>query len=460
MSSLYVPSFSRRSLLAGMGVGAGALGLAACGAPNANDTDTSNPIREGFTQADVDVPSEYADRTAILFWAPFTGNNFEALQKQLSAFNESQEDIVAVAESQGTYADLHQKFTASLQAKSVPDIVCFQEMQWITYFLSGALAPLDSYFDDEWSLDVYLQNFTAESMAAGSTYVVPFARSTPLFYYNKDIYRKVGLPEDGASTWDDLVEFGSELAKVDVDGHALATIAFSASDVYYSQADLWAFDGAFAMESEVTVNNESSLKCFEFQRKFIHDDGFGYVAQQPTSDFSAGLTAGIRASTASLTGIISEAPFEVGCAFMPGKVNVPTKVPMGGSGLSMVRTESQERQDACAELFRFLADPENSAQWHADTGYVPIVAAAQETSIVRDLVAEKPNYGVALAQLDNAQTSDRTSWFPRNVTEAATAIDQIQADNADVQSTLDSLADRLQEELDDNADKIAEVLGE
>lgn len=459
MSQLSLPPFSRRTLLASLGVGAAGLSLAACGAPG-GDSDPDSPTREGFGQADADIPSEYSDRTAILFWAPFTGNNFEALQRLLTKFNESQDDIVAVAESQGSYGDLHQKFTAALQAKSVPDIVCFQEMQWMTYYFSNAIAPLDDYFDDDWSMDVYLQNFTTESYADGSVYVIPFARSTPMFYYNKDRYREVGLPEEGPETWDDILEFAPELAKIQVDGQQLSTIAFSMSDIYYSQADLWAFDGAWAMENTVVVNDERGVECFENDRKFIHDDGFGYVTQEPTTDFGAGLTAGARASTASLKAITSEAPFEVGCAFMPGKVNVPTKVPMGGSGLQLVRSDSKERQDACVELFRFLADPENSAQWHADTGYVPIVEAAQETDIVRDLVADDPNYGVALAQLENAQTSDRTSWFPGNVNDAATAVASIQGDNADVQSTLDALAAKMQEVLDDNADAIASVLGE
>lgn len=457
MSQLSIPPFSRRSLLTGLGAGAAGLGLAACGAPGGDD-DADDPVRDGFTQADVDVPAEYSDRTVILFWAPFTGNNLAAVQRQLEMFNESQDEIVAVVESQDGYDGLHKKFTAALQGQSVPDIVCFQEMQWMKYYLSNAFAPLDDYFDDEWNLDVYIQNFTTESMAAGRTYVIPFARSTPLFYYNKEQYRQAGLPEEGPETWDDLADFGAELAQIKVDGRPLPTVAFSSSDVYYSQADLWAFDGAFAMENNVTVNDEHGFECFEFHRKFIHDDNFGYLAQEPSTDFGTGITAGIRASTASLGAITSEAPFEVGCAFMPGKVNVPIPVPMGGSGMQLVRSDSKERQDACAELFRFLADPENSAQWHADTGYVPIVKASHDTDIVQNLVAEDPNYGVALDQLEYAQTSDRTSWFPQNVNDAATAIATIHADNADVQPTLDSLAKKLQQVLDDNADDIAKLI--
>src|SRR5699024_6304493 len=170
-------TLSRRNLLAAMGLGAGAAGLAACGAPGGGGDAGDGSVRDGFSQADLTVPSEYEGRTPILFWAPFTGTNYEVLSKLFTDFNESQDEIVAIAESVGSYADLNQKFTASLQARTVPDIVCFPEMQWLQFHQSGALAPLDGYFDDEWNLDVYLDNYVAEGKAAGETYTVPFARS-------------------------------------------------------------------------------------------------------------------------------------------------------------------------------------------------------------------------------------------------------------------------------------------
>src|SRR5690625_7382586 len=86
----------------------------------------------------------------------------------------------------------------------------------------------------------------------------------------------------------------------------------------------------------------------------------------------------IRASTASLTGLTADSSFEVGCAFIPGQVHAPTEVPTGGAGLAIVRSDSKERQDACAELFRFLAQPEMAAEWHRDTGYIPIVEERSE----------------------------------------------------------------------------------
>ncbi|MGO1285668.1 MAG: ABC transporter substrate-binding protein [Brachybacterium sp.] len=451
--------FSRRRLLAAMGLGAGAAGLAACGAPAGGDDSAEGSVRDGFSQADLTVPSEYEGRTPILFWAPFTGTNYEVLSKLFADFNASQDEIVAIAESVGGYADLNQKFTASLQARTVPDIVCFPEMQWLQFHQSGALAPLDDYFDDEWNLDVYLENYVAEGKAGGQTFTVPFARSTPLFYYNKTRYIEAGLPEEGPETWEDLALFAPELAKIDVDGRPLSAIAFSA-DAWHGQADIWGFGGANATDDfQVTISDDKGVEWLEWMRKFIHDDGYGYLAKDSGTDFASGLAAGWRGSTASLTGqtAATEGVFEIGTAYMLSKEGEQKQVPTGGSGLHIVRSDSQDRQDACAELFRFLAQPEKAAEWHVGTGYVPIVKGSEETQVVKDQVAANPNYGVALRQLENARTADYTNWDQGSVTEIGAAMGQVFGDNADPAPVLEALAAELQETLDDNRENYEAV---
>jgi sn-glycerol 3-phosphate transport system substrate-binding protein len=450
---------SRRSVLSGLSLGAAGLALGACGSPGAGDNDPSDPIREKFSQARTSIPAKYRGRTPIVFWAPFSGINYEAVQSIFEKFNESQDEIVALAESQTDYNSLNQKFTAAIQARSVPDIVCFPEMQWLQFCFAGALARLDDYFDDEWNLDVYIQNYVGESVAGGHTYVIPFARSTPLFYFNRDRYREAGLPEEGPKTWDDLADFAPELAKIQVSGKPLAAVAFGSADSWFAQADIWAFGGHNAEGLKVTMNDERGVEWLEWQRRFIHEKHFGYMAQSSDTDFTTGLVAGARQSTAALRNLTEQAGFDVGCAFMPGQVEVPTQVPTGGSGLSIVRSDSKDRQDACAELFRFLAEPENSAQWHRDTGYVPIVEAAKDTKIVKDLVAQNPNYGVALDQLENAHTADASNWFRASANEIEEGLTTVYGDNADPKHALDTIAEAVQKILDENHDDLQEVIG-
>lgn len=452
-------SIARRSLLSALGLGAAGLGLAACGAPGGGD-DADSPTRKGYGQADVKIPAEYKDRTPVLFWAPFTGVNYSVVQELFTAFNESQDEIVAIAESQGGYADLNKKFTAALQAKSVPDIVCFPERQWMQFYFSQALAPLDDRFDGSWNLDVYLDNYVEEGRAAGKTYVVPFARSTPLFYFNRTRYAELGLPEEGPKTWDQLAEFGKELQGIEVSGKKLAALAFSATDGWYAQSHIWAWGGSNSQDYDITIGQQPGIDWLTWQRDFIHSQKLGYMAKDSMTDFTTGLAAGVQGSTASLRGLTEAAKFDVGAAFMLGKQEEETACPTGGSGLSMVRTDSEDRQAAVAELFRFLAEPENSALWHKGTGYVPIVKAARETQTVTDLVAENPNYGVALDQLKNAKTADRINWFQASITEIEAAQARVYGDNAEPKEVLAELTGKLEKIMDDNREDLEKVLAE
>ena len=54
----------------------------------------------------------------------------------------------------------------------------------------------------------------------GKTYAIPFQRSTPVFYYNKDAFREAGLdPEAPPTTWDEMIEVGKQLTVKDANGN-------------------------------------------------------------------------------------------------------------------------------------------------------------------------------------------------------------------------------------------------
>lgn len=454
-------TLTRRHLLYAMGLGAGSAALAACASPVSGGSDggASSNIRSDMSQAALaEVPSQYQGRTNILFWAPWTGGLFDGVSKLFTQFNDSQTDIYAAIESVGGYEDLNTAFTAALQAKAVPDMVCFPELQWLQFYFADALTPLDPYFDDEWNLDVYLQNFVGEGKAGDETYVVPFARSTPLFYYNKTLFEDLGLPVEGQYTWSQLREFGPEIASVSSAGQPVKTFAYGAGDAWFANSWLWAFDGVWSDGFDVMPEEDKVAELMTFVKDWVHADGHAYLSQAGHTDFQTGLVAAVHGSTASMRGLTEAVDFELGAAFMPGEVNQPPTVPTGGSGFSLVRTESQERQDATAELLRFLASPEMSGQWHIDSGYVPIVKAAVDEPAVVELHNSDPNFTVAIQQLENAQTVAPVNWFQAGTGALSQAFASIAGDNADVQATIDTLRGEYEEILEDNREDL-EALG-
>lgn len=456
-------SLTRRHLLTALGLGAGGATRAGCAGLATADSDsggeTSN-LRSEMSQAALgEIPSQYAGRTNILFWAPWTGQLFEAVSELFTKFNDSQEDIYAAIESVGGYADLNTAFTAALQAKAVPDMVCFPEMQWLQFYFAGALAPLDPHFDDEWNTDIYLPTYVEEGKAGEETYVVPFARSNPLFYYNKTLFNDLGLPVDTQYTWSQLREFGPEIASATTSGQPVKTFAYAGGGgAWNASAWLWAFDGEWSNGFEVMPDEEPIRELMTFAKEWVHVDGHAYSAQSAHTDFQTGLVAAVHGSTASMRGLTEAVDFELGAAFMPGEVNQPPSVPTGGSGFSLVKTESQERQDATAALLKFLGSPEMSGWWHINSGYVPIVEAARDEPDVVALHEEDPNFTVALEQLPNAQTVAPVNWFQSGVNALTESFGTITGDNGDVQAAMDTLRGAYEDVIEDNREDL-EALG-
>ena len=58
------------------------------------------------------------------------------------------------------------------------------------------------------------------SQTGGKTYGIPFQRSTPVLYWNKEAFKDAGLdPNKAPATWDEMVSFGKKLTKKDASGN-------------------------------------------------------------------------------------------------------------------------------------------------------------------------------------------------------------------------------------------------
>jgi sn-glycerol 3-phosphate transport system substrate-binding protein len=139
----------------------------------------------------------------------------------------------------------------------------------------------------------------------------------------------------------------------------------------------------------------------------------------------------------------SKAKFKVGAGFIPSEV--ASGIATGGGGIGMLRNISTERKQAAATFLQFLAQPENSAWWTTQTGYLPVVNKAREDAELKKLIAEQPNYGVAIAQLANARQQDAIRLYGRNANvQIYTGLQQIYADNAQPKKVFASVAKRLE----------------
>src|SRR3712207_3247672 len=109
------------------------------------------------------------------------------------------------------------------------------------------------------------RSFLTEGQRQDQQWWMSFARSTPLFYYNKQMWAEAGLEDRGPKTYSEFSEWGPKLVQKSGNNvsrwgflHAPATDYIS----WYFQGTVWAFGGAYSNEDfAIQITEPNSLKA-------------------------------------------------------------------------------------------------------------------------------------------------------------------------------------------------------
>ncbi|WP_168211623.1 ABC transporter substrate-binding protein [Ruania zhangjianzhongii] len=419
------------------GTGMGAAMLTACGDGIGTGGGQGSG---GFSQPDGDTPAEYAGRQRIVLWSTFGEAKGALVDELATQFNESQEDIYVEVQFQGSYGDNLKKLTAAILAQQVPDLAVLSG-GWRSLYLSGALAPLDDYYGDDFALEDYNEGLLAEGQVDGTTYWVPFARSTPLFYYNKDLFAAAGLPDRAPETWSELREWAPTFMSESEEAK-LYGVSMQDSDWQF-RGMLWNFGASVADGFAPTLTTPEAIATGEYTRALIHDDGAASTPSNIVADFQNGLVAAASMSTAALGNLFGLVDFEIGAAFMPGELE--RAVPTGGGGLSIPAGVPEERREAAVKFLKFLAAPPQAARWSVETGYILASSAAAEEEVYQDRLAESPLFGLAAEQLQYVRAGDPLrAWVPQVGSALFGTLQEIWGDGADPAELFEPLNEELQ----------------
>lgn len=399
--------------------------------------------------------------TEVLYWGSFSGNLGDAELALVNRFNEEHTDIQINYQFQGTYEETAQKLTAALQANQAPDVSLLSDVWWFRFYLADAIAGLDDLaaaagvdFTD------YVDSLIEEGNRDGVHYWVPFARSTPLFYYNKEAFAEVGLTE-APTNWSQLVEVAPELVRTE--GGTVTRSAFAHPDsasyvAWLFQGVVWQHGGQYSdADFNIKINEEGAVAAGEFYRSSVQD-GWATTPVDPNIDFQAGFTTAIMASTGSLAGITANAQVDFGTAFLP-EGPAGGGVCTGGAGLTVLN--SSQKKEAAFEVVSWLTTPENTAWWSQNTGYMPVRKSAVESEEMQAFFAENPNSKVAVEQLAVTRQQDAARVFiPGGDQIIGGGLERILINGEDAQSAFDDVAQTLTEEAEPILEQLAERRGE
>jgi sn-glycerol 3-phosphate transport system substrate-binding protein len=352
--------------------------------------------------------------TEIMWWHAMSGELGKQVDKLAADFNASQSDYRIVPSYKGNYTETVTAAIFAFRSHSQPAIVQVNEIATATMTAArGAIYPVYELMRDQaepFSPAAYLPAVSGYyADAAGNMLSFPFNASTPILYYNKDLFRAAGLdPEVPPKTWP---EIGAAAKKLRAAGAACGFTTswpswinvenFSAFHNLPISTRANGFEGIDAVlnfNNPVVVRHIAQLA--EWQATKIFD--YSGRAQSAEPRFQNGECGIFIGSSATRADIKANSKFEVGYGMLPywGDVEgAPQNSIIGGATLWVLRDRPREEYKGVAKFFGFLSKPEVQAAWHRSTGYLPITRAAFDLTRAQGFYDRNPGTAISIEQI-------------------------------------------------------------
>jgi len=211
------------------------------------------------------------------------------------------------------------------------------------------------------------------------TYGIPFAISTPVFYYNADLVRKAGGdPDDFPADWEGILKLGSRIDALGSDIYGL---------IYdYEITGNWLFQALiFSKGGEMTSPDEKKVAFAEERGRWAMRLFDRMVKEGGMPDIPSfrknywhheTMVKGRVGILVSSTGGIEYfqkkigKQFELRTAVFPDVVSEIGRLPVGGN-VAMMLTKDPQKQKAAWEFIKFITSPRGQTLQAKNAGYLP-----------------------------------------------------------------------------------------
>lgn len=403
------------------------------------------------------------DKTTISFWHSMGGVNGQAIDTLVQKFNDENEyGITVEAEYQGSYDDALNKLKSAQIGNMGADLVQVYEIGTRFMIESGWIVPMQSMVNaDEYDTSVLESNLAAYYTINDMLYSMPFNSSTPLMYYNKDMFDAAGITEIPDSL-ESIAQIGDKL----LDSGAQEVMSLGIYGWFFEQ-----FIGKQGLEyanngngrteaaTAVAFDENGAAANILNEWKNLYDLGYapnvGKGGDAGLADFSAGKSAITLGSTASLKQILQDVDgkFEVGTAYFP-KVKSTDEggVSIGGASLWALDNNDPKKLRATWEVVKFLISPESQAFWNAETGYFPVNVDAHDEDVFKENIEKYPQFETAIDQLHDSApqyAGALLSVFSEARAIVESEIESMLNGNETVDEAVDSMASQINDAIEE-----------
>ncbi len=374
----------------------------------------------GLCQCGPSLGKDAEGKIVVNFWHGMGGPLGRVLEGMIDEYNASQDKYFINGICMGSYDTLQKKILASVVAGRSPDIS--QNFEALTLKLSraGKLICLDDLIAQEPDpvafkadiIPVLLRNNTF----SGKVWSFPFNKSVPVLYYNKDMFREVGLdPEKPPRTIVELEAYSRKLTRdLDKDG---------SPDVYGFALTLrnqWNWGCRFLSYGgnlfdpktrKVFLDSEASRKATASYSDMI-EKGLAKFAEgyDHQNEWLAEKVGMFEASIVSRVYLKDKIKFDHGVAPVPYG-DTPAVI-LSGTNINIFDNGDPVKVEAAWDFIKWFTNTDNGARWSINSTYLPVRKSSLSSPVLTRALAEDPNFAAPYLQIDYATYDPRIpEWF-------------------------------------------------
>ncbi len=357
------------------------------------------------------VPTATSAPVELTFYYPVAvaGPITQLIDGYITQFEAANPDIKVNAVLSGGYGDTLTKIQTTIKGGGTPpDVAVLLSTDLYSLVDANAIMPLDDYIQaaggDTFTSD-FFPAYLANSKYQDHVWSLPFQRSIPVLYYNKDMFKAAGLDDSkGPATYAEMVADAQKLTKAD---GSTWGIEISSDGIPYWLFQSFVIGGGsnvFTASNKVTFDTPEVAQALQdftdLPNKYkVMPPGILLWANMP-NDFVNGKAAMIWHSSGSLTNILKQAKFNVGVSYPVGEKGYGA--PTGGGNLYMLKGIPADHQAAAWKFIQFMTSVDTQADWSINTGYVASRQSSYNTQAMKDQIAKVPQAAVAAAGLQYA----------------------------------------------------------
>ena len=370
-----------------------------------------------------------AETIKITLWHAMGSTPGDEIGKLIEKFNASQNRSEVTGVYKGAYKDLLPAMAAAWRAGEAPHIAQVFEVGTETMMTSGKVVKPIWRLSEETGIKLDPSAYIPAvrgyySTPDGRLASMPFNSSTCICWYNQDAFERAGLdPNKFPATWPELVS----LARTLRDKKAVAYPVITGSVVWAHFEQFSAIhnlpyateaNGFNGLNAVLRINSPAHVRNLQRILDMGKEGTFHYTGRDGSGDgaFISG-DSGIDFTSSALRGsLVTGAKFRWAAAFLPydpSIIHEPINSAIGGASFwvltSPKRTPAEYR--AVAEFLRFMALPENDAEWSEVTGYIPITHAGFEVVQKQGWLEKNPGTDIPIRQLTRGHVTDNSRGF-------------------------------------------------